>query len=111
MSGWEDGREGGALDTPVILPSPPSPLSASGAHEILCLSQQALPSPEGWQTGEGPSWPPVLFSQDRGESYYGLREIGWWEALDPGGDRYILRSKDIIEKSHCIVLEPDRPGV
>lgn len=57
---------------------PPFPLSVPpGLMEILCLSQQALPSPEGWQTEEGPSWPQVpLISLDRGETCYGLWAIG-----------------------------------
>lgn len=69
LSGWGDRREGGALDTQVILPSPPSLSVPPGLMEILCLSQQALPSPEGWHTEGGPSWPlvPLLF-QDQGES-------------------------------------------
>ena len=74
-SGWEESREGGALDTHSHSPLPPS--VPPGLMEILCLSPQALPSPEGWQTEEGPSWPQVpLISQDRGETSYPLTGSG-----------------------------------
>ncbi|KAF0876541.1 PSD4 protein, partial [Crocuta crocuta] len=61
---WET-RHVGSAPSPATHPVQPW----ARLMEILCLSQQALPSPEGWQTEGGPSWPPVpLLSQDQGDS-------------------------------------------
>ncbi|XP_025724008.1 PH and SEC7 domain-containing protein 4 isoform X2 [Callorhinus ursinus] len=46
---------------------------------------EALPSPEGWQTEEGPSWPQVpLISQDRGDSDAECLQESALRTLAPG---------------------------
>lgn len=90
QAGWEDSRVGSVFT--VVLPAlcldPPHLSGPPDLTDTLCLSQQALPSAEGWHTEQGPSWRQVpLISQDRGETYCGAWEIGCWEDLHLEWDR------------------------
>jgi hypothetical protein len=67
--------------TPSILPllSFPSFLLTSLSPGLIdrYVPLQVLPNPEGWQAGEGPSWPQEpLISQDRGKTQCG--SLGNW---------------------------------
>ena len=74
-----------SLSSPRAFTAPFTSQCLQGSQMPLCLSQQALPSLEGWQTKDVPSWPQgPLRPQDRGEIQYGVWEIGWLEALESG---------------------------
>ncbi|XP_032208622.1 PH and SEC7 domain-containing protein 4 [Mustela erminea] len=79
----------------------PAPSAASGVDKVLTsetgqvgsdpssarhlVQPWALPSPEGWQTEEGPSWPGVpLISQDQGDSDAECPQESALRTLAPG---------------------------
>nr|XP_012294383.1 PH and SEC7 domain-containing protein 4 isoform X1 [Aotus nancymaae]XP_012294384.1 PH and SEC7 domain-containing protein 4 isoform X1 [Aotus nancymaae]XP_012294385.1 PH and SEC7 domain-containing protein 4 isoform X1 [Aotus nancymaae]XP_012294386.1 PH and SEC7 domain-containing protein 4 isoform X1 [Aotus nancymaae] len=78
---WESGCIGSDLGPAAC------PVQPWGPWEHLCLSQQALPSPEGWQRA-GPFWPQVpLNSQDRGDGEAGHFQESGPCALAPSPSR------------------------
>lgn len=87
-------RHGGrGFRVPSILLSPPSHSLSPGPMGKLCVSPQAPPTPEAWQTEEGLPWspdPPI--SQDRGETTGRGLVVGGFVIPSADGGSWIHRT-------------------
>lgn len=112
LSGWEDSREGGALFTQVILPSPPSPQCLQGSWRSCASLNRPCPALKAGRQKRVLPGPGGLFSpRTEVRPIMGSGKLGDGRLWIQVGTEIILGFTGVIEKSHYIFLEPDRLGV